>query len=163
NGLDYDLFSVATHEIGHALGLDHSSFTSAVEYATYNGVASALTADDIAGIRSIYSGGNPRSPDRYDAVAGNGSFLTATDITATVTINVSAGQQYYIVVAGANATAFGTGAYALTLNFGSGAAPTVAPPNTQTPNGNPLNGGGGLADRVAKNGDTVSLTDNCGG
>jgi hypothetical protein len=33
----------------------------------------------------------------------------------------------------------------LSLNLGTGPAPTVTPPNTQTANGNPLSGGGGLA------------------
>jgi hypothetical protein len=181
-----------------------------------------LSSDDLAGIRSIYSNGNPRSVDTYTASAANGSSTAATDITAqinttsktalltnlniattsqqeyykftapagnsgtltvtvqssglsllapaltvynsgqtqlatasgtgysgstqTLTINgITAGSVYYIAVAGANTTAFGTGNYALTLNLGSGASPTVPRPNTQTPNGNPVSGSGGQA------------------
>jgi hypothetical protein len=57
---DYDVLTVAIHEIGHALGMDHSSITAADMYAYYNGVKQALTSDDIAGIQSIYG---PRPQD----------------------------------------------------------------------------------------------------
>ena len=63
-------------------------------------------------------------------------------VSATVT-GVSAGQVYYVKVAGANTTAFGTGRYALSLNFGSGSSPTASSSDTQTANGESLNGGGG--------------------
>ena len=56
-GSTYDLFTVAMHEFGHALGLNESSVSSAVEYATYTGRKTGLASDDIAGIRSIYSRG----------------------------------------------------------------------------------------------------------
>jgi hypothetical protein len=216
NGSTYDLFSVAAHEIGHALGLYHTTTTSAVMYSAYNGVKNALNADDIAGIRAIYSNGNPRTGDGDT----NNSIATATDLTlqinrlnqtalvtgqditttsdtdyytflaplltsSTLRVNVqssglsllspkltvyaadgttvlgSAGttgqygttlsvtvgnvtplERFYIKVAGADATAFGTGAYALTLNFGTGPSPAVPLPNTTLANGNPTSGGG---------------------
>jgi hypothetical protein len=81
-GLTYDLFTVAAHEFGHALGLYHSSTPCAVMYGAYNSAKSALAADDIAGVRSIYSAGNPRSHDASDASQGNNtSFSTALDLT----------------------------------------------------------------------------------
>jgi Matrixin len=48
----YDLQTVAIHEIGHALGLDHSTLTNAVMYEFYNGAKQNLSSDDVAGIRS---------------------------------------------------------------------------------------------------------------
>jgi hypothetical protein len=56
-----DLLGCAEHEIGHALGLDHSLDTNAVMYPTFhrmNGPGTGfLTPDDIAGIRAIYGAG----------------------------------------------------------------------------------------------------------
>src|SRR5262249_7647104 len=80
----YDLFTVAAHETGHALGLLHSSVSSAVMYGMYNSIKSSLRWDDIAGIRNIYSANLGRSADAYDAVASNGSFATATDLTSLI-------------------------------------------------------------------------------
>ena len=49
-----DLETVALHEIGHLLGLAHSSDPSAVMYPTYMGVRRTLGQDDIDGIRRLY-------------------------------------------------------------------------------------------------------------
>jgi hypothetical protein len=221
-GSTYDLFTVAAHEIGHALGLYHTDTLGAVMYANYSTRMTALTADDLAGIRNIYGNNSPRSVDTYDAAAANNSFTSASNITTqinsksgtalltnlditstsqaeyykftapagssntlTVTVQssglsllaptltvyngsqtqlatvsgaghygttltltisgVTAGSTYYVKVAGADTSPFGTGRYALTLNLGTGASPTVPLPNTQTANGNPLSGSGGQA------------------
>jgi len=74
----YDLESVAIHEIGHLAGLDHSNIAHAVMYPygdTSNiGVHQALSTDDIVGIGHLFPG--PGSAD------GNG-------IKGTVTLNSS--------------------------------------------------------------------------
>ena len=79
-GSTYDLFTVSTHEIGHALGLLHSTTTSAVMYSTYSAVISSLNADDISGIKSVYSAGAVRTPDAQEA-------NETTAAAKTVTIN----------------------------------------------------------------------------
>lgn len=49
----YDIQRVALHESGHALGMAHSTLSSAIMYA-YIGNTDALTSDDIAGAQSMY-------------------------------------------------------------------------------------------------------------
>jgi hypothetical protein len=50
----HSLLAVATHEIGHAIGLAHSTEFWSVMYPIYNPSITTPHADDIAGIRSIY-------------------------------------------------------------------------------------------------------------
>ncbi|XP_005998664.1 matrix metalloproteinase-20-like [Latimeria chalumnae] len=52
-----NLFLVAAHEFGHALGLDHSSDPNALMYPTYkyaNPVDYHLPPDDVQGIQALY-------------------------------------------------------------------------------------------------------------
>jgi hypothetical protein len=49
-----DLFSVALHEAGHALGLPHSDKPGAVMYPYYRRIG-GLTAEDISAIRELYA------------------------------------------------------------------------------------------------------------
>ncbi len=58
-GSDVDLFTVALHEAGHALGLGHTDQPGAVMYPYYR-MAGGLTSDDIAGIQQLY--GAPENP-----------------------------------------------------------------------------------------------------
>lgn len=56
----YDLQSVASHEIGHLLGLDHSNIAHAVMYpygdTSEIGIHQALWTDDIVGVGHLYPG-----------------------------------------------------------------------------------------------------------
>ena len=52
----FNLMIVATHEFGHALGLDHSSNPEALMAPTYQGFDPdfQLHTDDISGVQSLY-------------------------------------------------------------------------------------------------------------
>lgn len=52
----FDLETVALHEIGHLLGLQHSSIEGAIMWPQVpEGASKGLHADDIAGIKALYN------------------------------------------------------------------------------------------------------------
>lgn len=60
-----DLLTVAAHEIGHNLGLDHSNNPNALMYPSYSAPHRFLGQDDIAGVQSLYglAAQPPESPE----------------------------------------------------------------------------------------------------
>ncbi|HWB86492.1 MAG TPA: matrixin family metalloprotease [Bryobacteraceae bacterium] len=69
-GKDVDVFSVALHEAGHALGLGHSDNPNAVMYPYYR-LSTGLSSDDIAGIQKLYGsrGEPPATPAQPPATS----------------------------------------------------------------------------------------------
>lgn len=53
-GTGQDIQTVATHEIGHFFGLDHSAITRAIMYPFAPDVLTTLAYDDVAGISALY-------------------------------------------------------------------------------------------------------------
>ncbi|MCC7496037.1 MAG: matrixin family metalloprotease [Bryobacterales bacterium] len=64
-----DFFSVALHELGHALGLGHSDQPAAVMYPYYKRVT-GLNLEDIDAIRQLYAFREPRPLDEPAPPAG---------------------------------------------------------------------------------------------
>ncbi len=84
NGTTYDLMTVAIHELGHALGMGHSTDTAAAMYPAYITAKQAVDADDVSGIQSIYSA---RQPDVFNVKASNNSPRSAAAISSYIGAN----------------------------------------------------------------------------
>ena len=53
-GPGFDLFQVLAHELGHAIGFDHTTVSESLMGAYYSETFRGLQADDIAGARFLY-------------------------------------------------------------------------------------------------------------
>lgn len=62
NSQNVDLLTVAAHEIGHTLGLGHSSDPDALMFPSYRGPHRFLGADDIAGVQDLYGAASAPQP-----------------------------------------------------------------------------------------------------
>jgi hypothetical protein len=86
SGSTYDVQTVALHEFGHWVGLDHSSSYGSIMYYQYKGTQRYLSSDDLAGIRYIYGSASTVIPCEIIAPArpgGPSSGLIGTNYTFT--------------------------------------------------------------------------------
>jgi hypothetical protein len=115
-GVNIDLYSVALHELGHALGLGHSDDPNAVMYPYYR-MAAGLGDDDKRAILSLYAsadGGPGVNPPAVPAPAPAALTLTINALAATTTAaaipvsgNVSGGSGAVSVTWSSSAGAWG--------------------------------------------------------
>lgn len=107
-----DIFSVALHEAGHALGLGHSDDPTAVMYPYYR-LQTGLAANDIAAIQKLYGPASGTPPATGSGTAGSTGSGSTGSGSGTGTTSTGAGT-------GSTSTgSTGTG----TSSTGSGSAP----------------------------------------
>jgi hypothetical protein len=75
SGTEQDMQTVATHELGHFFGMDHSGVVGAIMFPVAPTVETQLSDDDVAGITSIYpassDGGTPVCPSGMARISGH--------------------------------------------------------------------------------------------
>lgn len=101
----FDIQSVACHELGHALGLDHSTVTGATMAPSVSAGSTAnrsLHSDDAAGMQFLYGIAGPQQPV-VNAVTANHCFLDG-GVTVQVSGSGFASQGTSVTFAGAPAT-----------------------------------------------------------
>jgi hypothetical protein len=78
----FDIETVALHEIGHILGLQHSNVAGSVMFPTVssNSTKRALTADDLGGVRELYPTAIPANGTYTIRQKSTNRFLDAHEI-----------------------------------------------------------------------------------
>jgi hypothetical protein len=89
-----DLVTVAAHELGHALGLDHSSDPEALMFPTYFRSHRFLGQDDIDGIRALYPSSSTFS---VGLSASATSVRRRTPVTLTATSSTDVGPTPFFI------------------------------------------------------------------
>lgn len=126
-----DLQTIATHEIGHFYGLEHSAVTSAVMYPFAPSSQPNLSADDVAGISNTYPGFQTFSTG---SISGQ---ITNTGATGLCGIHVFADSN--TSASGYPSPVRKTPIGAMTLSDGTYTIPGL-PPDTYTVSAEPLDG-----------------------
>ena len=145
-GADVDVFSLALHEAGHALGLGHSDNPDAVMYPYYH-LHTALQADDIAAIRQLYASRDD-TPPAAPATPATPAPAPAAPLLLIVEAPPASTTASSIALTGALSGGAGAVALSWTTNQGfSGAATASAMWNIP---GIPLNAGANVITLTAR-------------
>lgn len=115
----FDFGIVATHEIGHAIGLRHEATNTAVMNAFYNAAVTSPLADDVVGAASIYGPASCSFTINPTALS-----VAAAGVSTTVAVTAGAGcawtavsnDGFITVTGGAAGTGNGTVSYTVAAN-----------------------------------------------
>jgi hypothetical protein len=121
-GSNIDIYTVALHEAGHAIGLGHSDKPGNIMYPYYH-LGAQLAPDDIAGAISLYGAAGPQPTENAPVVSLN---LTVTD-PASAIIDTT---QSSISISGASSA--GAGNVQITWQTDHGAAGRASGSTTWT-------------------------------
>jgi Matrixin len=132
-GADVDVFSVALHETGHALGLGHSDNPNDVMYPYYR-MVSALSPGDIAAIQQQYAPANGSINPVAPAPTPVPSLLSLTIQTPAATTTASS-------IALSGTTSGGSGSVQVSWTTNQGAAGVAQGSTSWTIAGVPLSPG----------------------
>lgn len=104
----FDIYTTMIHEMGHVLGLDHSTDPASVMYSTYTGPRAGLAASDTAAIQGLY---DPRQTDQQEQLSSTGNTAAPLSITdASGKYTTSLVEAELNAVGGQNIYSFTTGA-----------------------------------------------------
>jgi len=158
-GADVDVFSLALHEAGHALGLGHSDNPNAVMYPYYH-MHTALQTDDIAAIRELYASRDNSQPAAPSTPATPGTPATTPvpAIPLLLVVQVPAASTTASSIALTGALSGGAGAVALTWSTNQGSSGTASASATWSIAAIPLNTGANIITVTARDSQQNQVT-----
>jgi hypothetical protein len=156
-GADVDVFSIALHETGHALGLGHSDKPGAVMYPYYHKVTS-LTQEDIGAILQLYAAqdGKPNPGTPTPNPGGTPSDTPAALLALTVQTPAASTTAPSTAISGS--TSGGNGAIQVTWATNQGYSGTALGSASWTIASVPLNSGDNLISISARDSQQNQVT-----